>query len=397
MDTVFFITDVNARSRVYQAAGAQEAVAAAGMRLEVIEHLRLTEPLADSLAFWRPVGAILEGSCNRTVASDAVRGLPLVHLDPPDWTLDDPTAFTVLNDAEGIADFAFRELADCPALAFVGWNPDVGWSHRRYARFAAHAAAQRKDCRALKDALTFGNKAEFATRIRPFLSALPAGCGVFAVNDAYAAAVLDACAELGRAVPGDLKVVGVDDDPAFCDSLHPTLTSVRPGFRTSGRLSADLLLKRLADPALPPQKLVYSPLGLTRRLSTRTLGPVPAGLPVDAALDYIRREACNGLTATDVVKFLGLSERAAEARFKKATGRTILDEIISVRMERVFELLKKPNQTIEPIANLCGWGSSIYLKRLFKARTGLTMSEWRERQRVSSPAPRSARWTPPKA
>ena len=64
-------------------------------------------------------------------------------------------------------------------------------------------------------------------------------------------------------------------------------------------------------------------------------------------------------------------------RFKSATGRRIIDEIVSVRMERVLELLKNPQQTIEPIANLCGWGSSIYLKRLFKARMGLTMSEWR--------------------
>ena len=52
-------------------------------------------------------------------------------------------------------------------------------------------------------------------------------------------------------------------------------------------------------------------------------------------------------------------------------------------MERVFELLKKPNQIMEPIANLCGWGSSIYLKRLFKARTGLTMSQWRAQNTVA--------------
>lgn len=172
-------------------------------------------------------------------------------------------------------------------------------------------------------------------------------------------------------------LVGVDDDPAFCDHTRPTLTSVRPGFRTSGRLVAEILLRRIANPAHPPQKLVYPPLGLTRRLSTRQLtAPSDA---MGAALDYIRREACNGLTAADVVKFLGLPERTAECRFKAATGRRIIDEIVSVRLEHVFELLKRPNQTIEPIANLCGWSSSIYLKRLFKARTGLTMSAWRER------------------
>lgn len=380
MDTILFITDLTARSRVYQCAGAREVVAAAGKRLEEIETMRLSEPIAKSFAYWRPCGIILEGGAwECPIPSELLRGIPVAHLDPPDERLADPAAFTVLNDSEAIADLAFQELVrcGCETFAFIGWNPAVGWSNRRKARFAARVAAHGGSCPVLEDALTFGNKTEFAERVKPFLAKLPHGCGLFAVNDAYAADVLDVCAEAGFAVPGDFMLVGVDDDPAFCDHTRPTLTSVRPGFRTSGRLVAEILLRRIANPAHPPQKLVYPPLGLTRRLSTRQLtAPSDA---MGAALDYIRREACNGLTAADVVKFLGLPERTAECRFKAATGRRIIDEIVSVRLEHVFELLKRPNQTIEPIANLCGWSSSIYLKRLFKARTGLTMSAWRER------------------
>ena len=377
MDTILFITDLNARSRVYQYAGAREVMAAADKRLEEIELVRLTEPLEKCITYWHPVGIILEGSGDLPIPTTLLNKFPIVHLDPPDARLRDPSAFTVLNDAEAIADLAFQELVNCgcTSFAFIGWNPNVGWCDRRKVRFAARVAALGRPCAVLQDALTFGNKAEFAERLRPFLTTLPKGCGLFAVNDAYASDTLDVCAELGYAVPGDFMLVGVDDDPAFCDHTHPSLTSVRPSFRTSGRLAADLLLKRLANPTLAPQKLIYSPLGLTRRLSTRNLKE--SSQSIDAALDYIRREACNGLTAADVIKFLNLTERAAEVRFKSATGRRIIDEIVSVRMERVLELLKNPQQTIEPIANLCGWGSAIYLKRLFKARMGLTMSEWR--------------------
>lgn len=380
MDTVLFITDLNARSRVYQYAGAREVLAAAGKRIEEIEVLRLTEPIEKSVAYWKPCGIILEGGAGESpIPPELLRGIPVAHLDPPDGRLADPAAFTVLNDSEAIADLAFQELVrcGCESFAFIGWNPTVGWSDRRKTRFAARVAARGKPCAVLSDALTFGNKTEFAERVKPFLAGLPHGCGLFAVNDAYAADVLDVCAAAGHAVPGDFMLVGVDDDPAFCDHTHPSLTSVRPSFRTSGRLVAELLLRQIANPALPPQKLTYSPLGLTQRLSTRKLSnPSDA---IGTALDYIRREACAGLTAADVVKFLNLPERTAESRFKAATGRRIIDEIVSVRLEHVFDLLKKPNQTIEPIANLCGWSSSIYLKRLFKARTGLTMSEWRER------------------
>lgn len=79
-----------------------------------------------------------------------------------------------------------------------------------------------------------------------------------------------------------------------------------------------------------------------------------------------------------MVKALGVSERIAETRFKAATGNRITEEITRVRLARVLELLANPRQNIGPIANLCGWDSDIYLKRLFKARYGMTMREWRE-------------------
>jgi LacI family transcriptional regulator len=390
MDTILFFTDLLARSRVYQYAGAQEVLANAGKRLEGIEYVRLTETISDVMDFWKPQGVIIEGSGGFHIPPRLLKGIPVVFLDPPNDVLSDPASTTVLNDGEAIADLAYQELVDCGAtsFAFLGWAPDIGWSHRRQARFAARAKADGKPCFALKDDLTFGNKTEFAQNLRAFLATLPKGCGLFAVNDAYASDALTVCAAAGYSVPGDFALVGVDDDPGFCDALQPSLTSVRPGFRTSGRRAAELLLRRIADPARPPEKVVYVPLGVTRRLSTRTLKIRDAAIA--AALDYIRREACNGLRASDVVAFLRLSERVAEKHFMSATGRSIRDEIIDVRMERVFELLKRPNQAIEPIANLCGWGSSIYLKRLFKSRTGLTMSEWRNRVEARAETSRGA-------
>ena len=80
-----------------------------------------------------------------------------------------------------------------------------------------------------------------------------------------------------------------------------------------------------------------------------------------------------------MVRAYGTSERLAEMEFKAATGKRITEEITDVRFERVFELLSRPSQSITPIANLCGWDSDIYLKRLFKRRTGMTMREWRAR------------------
>jgi LacI family transcriptional regulator len=187
--------------------------------------------------------------------------------------------------------------------------------------------------------------------------------------------VLDVCRELGVSVPGDAVVVGVDYDPNFCDNLRPSLTSVRPDFRRAGRLAVEMLARRMGDPSASPEIVRYSPIGVTSRLSTRRLAVV--GKRVADALDLIRREACSGLKAADVVKAMGVTERLAETRFKRAAGRRITEEIAAVRLERVLELLRDPNQDIGPIANMCGWDTDAYLKRLFRSKFGMTMSEWR--------------------
>jgi LacI family transcriptional regulator len=376
MDTILFITDLHAGSRIPALAGAQEAAAEHGWHVEEIEIARLTQPVAEVLAYWNPVGCILEGSSDALPEEDVFGALPIVHIDPSERMLKKRGIFVVENDNKAIAELAHRELCktDCPNFAFIGWRL-ARWSRQREDRFAELLSRSGHDCHRLEDTWTLGNKIDFFARLKPFVQALPKPCGIFAANDDIAAAVIDACRSLDITVPGDVAIVGVDDDPAFCDNLHPTLSSVRPGFRNAGRLAVKTLAQRIANPDMAPAHVLYNPLGLTSRLSTRRLSVV--GKRVADALDLIRREACSGLKAGDVVKTMGVTERLAETRFKNAVGHRITEEITDVRMERVLELLRDPKQDIGPIANLCGWDAETYLKRIFKRRFGMTMREWR--------------------
>ena len=68
------------------------------------------------------------------------------------------------------------------------------------------------------------------------LSADPAVTAVFVANDQMALGVLRATHEAGRAVPGDLSVVGFDDIPEAAYFLPP-LTTVRQDFIEMGRRS----------------------------------------------------------------------------------------------------------------------------------------------------------------
>ena len=225
-----------------------------------------------------------------------------------------------------------------------------------------------------------GNAADFIARLKPWLLKLPKPCGLFAANDDIAAVVLDACRAGGLSVPDDIAVIGVDDEPSVCETTKPSLSSVRPDFERAGRLAVDLLVRRLAQPGLAEEHLLFPVAGVTLRQSTRRLAQPNA--KILAALEFIRREATHGIKAADVVAFLGLSERLAETRFKAATGHRITEEITEVRLAHALERLRDPQQALGPIANLCGWDSDIYLKRLFKARYGLTMSQWRKQHSI---------------
>lgn len=78
--------------------------------------------------------------------------------------------------------------------------------------------------------------------------------GLICYNDLWAAAAVRACREAGIDVPGDLTVIGLDDEP-FAPFLSPPLTSVSFDPDAMGAMffrRARALLDGAQDPADPP-------------------------------------------------------------------------------------------------------------------------------------------------
>ena len=100
---------------------------------------------------------------------------------------------------------------------------------------------------------------------------------------------------------------------------------------------------------------------------------------MSVALKPIRRNACDGLKSKDVVVEMGCSRRLAELRFRVVTGRSILEEILSVRIERAKYLLEHSEKSIAEIAAACGYGSANALRKVFAVETGKNPLAWRKR------------------
>jgi DNA-binding LacI/PurR family transcriptional regulator len=76
----------------------------------------------------------------------------------------------------------------------------------------------------------------------------------FCVNDVIAYACIQALKDSGRAVPGDVSIIGFDNLPSD-DYMEPRLTSVKVSNRSIGRRAMRLLLDRIADPGRPSEKV----------------------------------------------------------------------------------------------------------------------------------------------
>lgn len=81
---------------------------------------------------------------------------------------------------------------------------------------------------------------------------------VFVSSDEMAFGVIRALTEMGRRVPDDVSVIGMDDI-ALAKFSSPPLTTVRQPFEYMGHLAAEHVLALIADPTTEPETVVIDP------------------------------------------------------------------------------------------------------------------------------------------
>lgn len=104
------------------------------------------------------------------------------------------------------------------------------------------------------------------------LGRMPEVTAIFVASDEMAFGVLRALAELGRRVPEDVSVVGIDDID-LAAFANPPLTTVRQPFEDTGRRAVERLVARIANPEITSSSDLVTP-NLMVRGST---APPPAG------------------------------------------------------------------------------------------------------------------------
>jgi LacI family transcriptional regulator len=227
---------------------------------------------------------------------------------------------------------------------------------------------------AAREALHAGGSSE----LESWIKSLPPRTAILACNDVRAQQLLAVAVRVGRRVPDDLAVMGVDDDEVICELTNPRLTSIRPDAYGLGYTAAYWLHLLMQGAPLPRRSLLMPPLGITERASTDVVASNDP-LFVEAAR-FIRSNVKLGIDAKAVVSQIGCSRSTLEGRFRSLLGRSIKDEITRVRVMRARILLRETRMTVEQIASACGFATASHFSRIFKefeqTTPGRFRSEW---------------------
>jgi len=345
------------------------------------------------LRAWGATGVIL---ARLPAMVDTVRraGLPTVVLDSSElYRAALPDASYVISDsrAVGFAAADFFLSKGFQRFAYVPETEEWDWSRLRGQSFEERLGEKGFSCCHYDG--NFGNDwVHEQSRLARWLLDLPKPCAVFAAHDGRARQIIDTARSAGLSTPGDIAVLGVDNDEILCENSDPTISSVQPDFVAGGYQGAEMLERLMRGTQRKPLVVMYGVRGVVDRASGRPSQVVDRR--TQRGMEFIRLNVGESISVDDVVRHMGVSKRMAGLLFQRALSRSIMQEIQIARLEKVKNFLLDSSLPVGLISLQCGYKTEMHAKRVFKQATGMTMSAFRKQYRQKRFQIRPARARP---
>ncbi|MGA9762146.1 MAG: substrate-binding domain-containing protein [Gaiellaceae bacterium] len=199
------------------------------------------------------------------LAALAASEFPCVSIDT---SAIGPHTSYVASDSVGGAVAAVRHLASLgrKRIAFLG-----GWGHepvsmdRRlgYESVLAELGLEQRDDYMLEGGWLHGQAREETRRV---LALAEPPDAIFCASDRMAVGALLACEEAGLEIPGDIAIIGFDDE-YFAGLCSPSLSTIRQDRIGLGTAAVEAVLRMLDQPEAPPPTIVL-PVELVVRETT---------------------------------------------------------------------------------------------------------------------------------
>ncbi|WP_146115389.1 AraC family transcriptional regulator [Microbacterium sp. MYb62] len=162
----------------------------------------------------------------------------------------------------------------------------------------------------------------------------------------------------GRLRPVQSLARPVDEAEALFGELREAVAAVGPRSEVAASVAAQRLLLAILD----------------------ALDPVEAAGEGGSVVDLIARDAARSLSVADRAGGVGLTARELGEAVRTATGLTVNDFVIEVRLTRAQTLLAETRLDVGQIAAQVGYEDAAYFSRIFSRRTGVSPSVFRRQQ-----------------
>ncbi|MCM3749263.1 AraC family transcriptional regulator [Paenibacillus pasadenensis] len=109
---------------------------------------------------------------------------------------------------------------------------------------------------------------------------------------------------------------------------------------------------------------------------------------VSQATRYLQEHYTDRVTLDELAELLGCSVSYLSRKFKQTVGKSPIDYMIALRIEKAKVLLLGTDATLQEIAESVGFSDDSYLNRMFKKQTGLSLGQFKAKVQ-NNPAIRS--------
>jgi LacI family transcriptional regulator len=279
--------------------------------------------------------------------------------------------------AEHLLSRGFKQFAYCGTGLEAG--EDVSWSQLRRESFSSRIQEAGFSCRDFlpanpSESLSWPRERRVMSR---WLQALPKPLGLMACNDDRARQVVEACKIAGVSVPGQLGIVGVDNDEVVCGLSDPPLSSVAVNFERAGYEAAGTLDCLMSGKAPDSNRILVRATHVVVRRSTDVIAVEDA--IVAKALRFIHANLKGEqLNVGEVARSAGTSRRVLEKRFRHQLGYSVLNEIRRLRTNKIAQLLVETQMPVREIAEALGFADIQHFARYFRSAKKISPLAYRK-------------------
>ncbi len=332
-----------------------------------------------------PADGVLCSDVSRTDITSFLRGLdvPAVILDR--CPSGSRPCVTCCDESIGRAAAHHLLERKYRTLAFCG-HGDTSQQALRMEGFkaAVEAAGHRFVCLAPPEgASALASAASVREWLAPMLSTLHVPFAIMVGADIGAIPLIDVLAACGYAVPEQVAVIGVGNDPMLCDVAPVPLSSVDVRPHAVGYKAARLLDDLMAGQAVPSSPVLVDPGPVTTRASTDMVA-LP-NLHTARALRYIWTHYRDPINVDSVSAHVPVTRRRLQTLFHDHMGLTMQEEIARVRTADACLMLKQSRMRINEIASVAGFKSSLHLHRTSQSLLGMGPRAFRETGSIPDP------------